>query len=160
MPRPTATIRRKNDESGERRCPAYFRAPPAARCRDGGGFTLIELLLVLLLVALLASLAAPVVTGSIQRARESTLKENLYAMRKAIDDYYVDVGAYPAELEDLADKRYLRRIPIDPITEKRDSWVLTQAEADEAGGGESGGIIDVHSGAEAQASDGTYYKDW
>lgn len=126
--------------------------------KPGGGFTLIELLLVLLLIALLASLVAPVVTGSIFRARESTLKEDLHVMRKAIDDHYADTGVYPAELEDLVKKRYLRRIPIDPVTEKRDTWVLTRAEDDKAG--KAGGIIDVHSSSQEKAGDGTYYKEW
>lgn len=122
------------------------------------GFTLVELLLVLLIVALLASLVAPVVTGSIQRARESTLRDDLQVMRKAIDDYYADTGKYPAKLEDLADKRYLRRVPPDPITEKRDSWVLVYAE--DSSTGAVAGIIDIRSGAEGMAIDGSYYKDW
>lgn len=121
------------------------------------GFTLIELLLALLLVALLASLVTPVVTGSVQRARESTLKEDLYAMRKAIDDYYADTGGYPPDLESLVTKRYLRRVPVDPMTERRDSWILTLAEGD---GDKGNGIVDVHSGSEEQSKDGTYYKEW
>jgi len=116
-----------------------------------------ELLLVLLLVALLASLVTPVVTGGIQRARESTLKEDLYALRRAIDDYYADTGAYPAELEELVKKRYLRRIPPDPLTEKRDTWVLVRSEDDRAG---KSGILDIRSGSQDKASDGSYFKDW
>jgi general secretion pathway protein G len=122
------------------------------------GFTLMELLLVMLLVALLGSLVAPVVTGGIQRARESTLKEDLYALRKAIDDYYADTGAYPAELEELVKKRYLRRIPPDPLTEKRDTWVLVRSEDDKAA--KSSGILDVRSGSQERASDGSHFKDW
>ncbi len=122
----------------------------------GRGFTLIELLLVLLLVALLASLVAPVVTGGIQRARESTLKEDLYALRRAIDDYYADTGAYPGELEELVKKRYLRRVPTDPLTEKRDTWVLVRSDEEKAGKG----ILDIRSGSQEQASDGSYFKDW
>ena len=120
------------------------------------GFTLMEMLLVLLLVALLASLVAPVVTGGMQRARESTLKEDLYALRKAIDDYYADLGAYPPELDELVKRRYLRRIPPDPVTEKRETWVLVRTE-DEKG---KAGIVDVRSGSEDRASDGSYFKDW
>jgi general secretion pathway protein G len=121
------------------------------------GFTLIEMLLVLLLVALLASLAVPVVTGGIQRARESTLRADLYALRKAIDDYHADTGAYPKELDELVTKRYLRRIPPDPVTEKRDSWVLVRAEETK---GTAPGIFDVRSGSPDLATDGTYFKDW
>jgi general secretion pathway protein G len=122
------------------------------------GFTLIELLLVLLLVALLASLVGPVVTQGISRARESTLKEDLYQLRKAIDDYYADTGKYPKELDELVTKRYLRRIPIDPITEKRETWMLIRDDADKSGGG--GGIIDVRSGSDQNATDGSAFKDW
>ena len=122
------------------------------------GFTLMELLLVMLLLALLASLAAPVVTGSIQRARESTLKEDLYALRKAIDDHYADTGAYPAELDELVKKRYLRRIPPDPLTEKRDTWVVVRSEDDKAG--KANGILDIRSASQERASDGSYFKDW
>jgi general secretion pathway protein G len=122
------------------------------------GFTLMELLLVMLLLALLASLAAPVVTGGIQRARESTLKEDLYTLRRAIDDYYADTGAYPAELEELVKKRYLRRIPSDPLTEKRDTWLLVRSEDDKSG--QANGILDIRSGSQERASDGSYFKDW
>jgi len=98
------------------------------------------------------------VTSGIQRAREATLKEDLFTMRKAIDDYYADTGAYPNELDELVKKRYLRRIPPDPITNKRDSWTLVRAEEDTPGKG--GGIQDVRSGAQEQSSDGSYFKDW
>ena len=127
--------------------------------KRAAGFTLIELLLSLLLVALLASLAVPVVSGGITKARESTLRADLYALRKAIDDFHADNGAYPKELDELVTKRYLRRIPPDPVTERRDTWLLVRAEADKAGA-PAGGIFDVRSGSTEQASDGTYFKDW
>ena len=129
-----------------------------AGIRTRRGFTLIEMLLVLLLLALIATLVTPVVTGGIQRARESTLRTDLYALRKAIDDYYADTGAYPPELEELVTKRYLRRIPPDPLTESRDTWILVRAEEDKAAKG--GGILDVRSGSPEQARDGSHFKDW
>jgi general secretion pathway protein G len=122
------------------------------------GFTLIEMLLVLMLIALLASLVTPVVTGGIQRARESTLRADLYALRKAIDDYYADTGTYPPELDELVTRRYLRRIPPDPVTESRDTWILVRAEEDKAAKG--AGILDVRSGSPEQARDGSHFKDW
>jgi general secretion pathway protein G len=121
------------------------------------GFTLVELLLVLTIVALLASLAGPAVTGSMQRAREATLKEDLRVMRKALDDHYADLGEYPAQLEELVAKRYIRRVPKDPVTGRVDSWTFT---LDDSTDESSGGILDVHSGAEGQARDGSYFKDW
>ena len=120
------------------------------------GFTLMEMLVVLALIAVLASLVAPVVSGSILRAKESTLKENLFVMRKAIDDYYADNASYPQSLDVLVEKKYIRKIPNDPFTERTDSWQTVMSE----GEGEEAGIIDIHSGAEETASDGTSYKEW
>lgn len=122
--------------------------------RSGRGFTLVELLLVLFLVALLASLVAPVATRSVDQAKESALKEDLKVLRKAIDDYYANTGKYPQNLSQLVEKRYIRRIPVDPLTERETSWIENRAE--DAGGG----INDVHSGAEGNASDGKPYHDW
>ncbi len=124
------------------------------RKRQGKGFTLVELLLVLVLVALLAGLVMPVATKSVDQARESTLKEDLKVMRKAIDDYYANTGHYPEGIAQLAEKRYIRKVPADPFTESATTWV----EAPNQGPG--GGIIDVHSGADGKGADGTSYRDW
>jgi general secretion pathway protein G len=118
------------------------------------GFTLVELLLVLFLVALLASLVMPVATRSLDQARESTLKEDLQVLRKAIDSFYANTGHYPESLAQLADKRYLRKVPIDPITDSSSSWIEITNESPAVG------IIDVHSGAEGKASDGRAYREW
>lgn len=120
------------------------------------GFTLLELLFVLIIVGLLAGIVGPMLVGSISRAREATLKEDLYVMRKAIDDYYADNGKYPGELSDLVNKRYLRGIPADPVTERRDTWMAVRT----GNGRDQDGIIDVHSGSELAANDGTPYRDW
>jgi general secretion pathway protein G len=122
--------------------------------RAPGGFTLVELLLVLFVVALLASLVAPVVTKSVEQAKEATLKEDLQVMRKAIDDFYADTGRYPEALAQLAEKRYIRKLPIDPMTERADSWIEVRHE------GPGGGIIDVRSGAEGKSAEGVAYRDW
>lgn len=121
-----------------------------------GGFTLIELLIVLTLLALIASIVTPIVASSILRAKEAALKENLFVMRKAIDDYYADTGKYPGELQELAEKRYVRKIPVDPLTGRDDTWILVRDE----GEGEENGIIDVRSGSEDKSADGQAYKDW
>lgn len=120
----------------------------------GKGFTLVELLLVLFLVALLASLVTPVATRSIDQAKESALKADLQVLRKAIDDYYANTGRYPQSLSLLVDKRYIRSVPVDPLTERATSWIENRIQ--ETGGG----ISDVHSGAEGNASDGRPYHDW
>lgn len=126
---------------------------PGRRAR---GFTLVELLVVLLLIALLASISAPVVNRSIERASEAALREDLFVLRKTLDDYYADHGRYPETLATLVHERYLRAIPVDPLTGRRDTWVLTYADD----GVDSPGIMDVHSGAPGEASDNTRYADW
>lgn len=107
------------------------------------GFTLMELMVVMVLIAVLAGLAMPVVMNSIQRSREAVLKENLFIMRKAIDDFYADTGSYPGEIEQLVEKRYLRNIPVDPITERNDTWKVVRDGA---------GIIDIQSSTDGQPS--------
>lgn len=120
------------------------------------GFTLLELLFVLVIVALLTSLVAPMVAGSIGQARESALKQDLHVLRKAIDDYHADNGKYPAELGELVEKRYLRAIPLEPITQRDDGWVVVRTD----GGRGPAGVIDVRSAAEERARDGSLYRDW
>ncbi len=135
----------------------------AARCRSRG-FTLLELLFVLVIVALLASLAAPMLSDSVEQAREAALRQDLTVMRKAIDDYQADHGRPPAELAVLVERRYLRAIPVDPITQRADSWVIVRTEAG-AGGAAAArlgppGVSDVRSGASTRARDGSAYRDW
>lgn len=120
------------------------------------GFTLMELLVVLVLIALLAGVATPMVSKSVHRGRESTLKENLFVMRKAIDDYYADAGEYPTELQLLAEKRYIRKVPVDPMTDKTDTWRVVRVEGENG----QGGIIDVHSGSEEKSSNSMPYSEW
>ena len=122
------------------------------------GFTLIELLIVLLLIALLAGIVSPMVTSSILRAKESTLKEDLFVLRKAIDSYYSDNGHYPAAMDVLVEQRYIRRLPVDPITEEQNGWILVWAE--ETNDNDEPGIIDIRSKSDARASDGTAYNEW
>ena len=132
-------------------------APCASASR---GFTLIELLLVLFLVALLASLVGPALTSGIQRSHESALKEDLHVLRKALDDFYADNGSYPAELQVLVDKRYVRAVPADPFTDRPDSWTFDRDDSKDRDEGKPAGIRDIHSGSDGQARDGTAYKDW
>ena len=119
------------------------------------GFTLIELLVVLAIVALLLSIAVPRYYGSLDKSKEAVLKENLYQLRDAISKYEADKGKYPESLEALATDKYLRRIPIDPITESAASWVVLPP-ADP----QKGGVFDVKSGAPGKGLDGTAYSQW
>ena len=120
------------------------------------GFSLMELLLVMVFISLLAALVMPVATSSVLRAKEAALKEDLYEMRKALDGYYADHAKYPISLEKLSEQRYLRQIPVDPLTERNDTWVTIRAQK-EAG---EGGIIDVRSGSDLKSADAGFYRDW
>jgi len=120
------------------------------------GFTLIELMLVLVLIALLASLVTPVVVRPVDQAKEATLKEDLFVMRKAIDDYFADHGNYPDNLNRLVEERYIRRLPLDPFTERSDTWIQVQNTGDD----QREGVIDVHSGSDAESSEGIPYSAW
>lgn len=123
--------------------------------RRNSGFTLIELLVVLAIIATLISVAAPQYFGASDRARDTVLREDLNVMRDAIDKFYGDTGKYPENLQALVEKRYLRAIPVDPITDRKDSWI----EIRSASSGSSG-ITDVKSGAPGNGLDGTPYKDF
>ena len=118
-------------------------------------FTLIELLVVMSIIALLLTIAVPRYFHSADRAKEAVLKEDLVQMRNAIDKFYGDRGRYPDTLDDLVEKKYLRRIPADPITDSAQSWMTVAPP--ESGKGE---IADVKSGATGFAQDGTPYGDW
>ena len=105
---------------------------------------------------MLAGIAVPVVSKSIQRGKESTLKEDLFVLRKTINDYYADHGHYPDTLDDLVTKGYIRSIPIDPMTERSDTWLTEQATTGE----DNVGIWDVRSGSSDEARDGKSYDSW
>jgi len=123
--------------------------------RRPSGFTLIELLVVLAVVATLLTLALPRYFGSIDKSKEAVLKENLYQLRDAIGKYHADKGKYPETLEALATDKYLRKVPLDPVTESAGTWIVV-APADP----QKGGVFDVRSGAAGKALDGTEYSTW
>jgi general secretion pathway protein G len=126
------------------------------------GFTLIEMLIVFALIGILVGLGLPQYKYATKRARESVLKENLFQMRTLIDQYYADKGKYPYSLQALVDEKYLRAIPIDPITGSSETWIEIPeilSEEDLILAVEPG-IADVISGSEQKAIDGTLYSTW
>ena len=128
---------------------------PPARRRPG--FTLIELIVVMAIVALLVSIAAPRYLLSLERAREASLRSSLQTLRAAIDQYTADRGHYPDTLDALVAGRYLRDAPEDPLTGRRDSWVLLAPAPDSL---LAGNVWDVRSGAAGRSRDGGLYADW
>lgn len=117
------------------------------------GFTLVELLVVLSIIALLLSIAAPRYFQHVDHSKEAVLRENLATLRDALDQYRADKGVWPASLETLAQERYLRAVPIDPITGQSDTWVTEAGE-------EGTGVRDVKSGAEGEDANGKAYAEW
>ena len=130
------------------------------RMRSTRGFTLMELLVVMSLIVLLTSIGLMGYRTSVQRGREAVLKEDLYRMRDAIDQFYVDKGKYPVDLTELVSGGYLRSVPADPMTGSTDTWQLIPAEPDPSNPSAELGIYDVKSGSDELAIDGTKYADW
>ncbi len=123
--------------------------------RSPRGFTLIELLVVMAILATLLTLAAPRYFESVERGKEAALRTNLRLLREAIDKHRADTGRLPESLEALAQARYLRAVPADPMTERVDSWVVVPMPD-----GTLPGVYDVRSGAPGMARDGTAYASW
>jgi prepilin-type N-terminal cleavage/methylation domain-containing protein len=141
------------------------------------GFTLIELLVVLAILALMLTIAAPRYIDHVERSREVTLKASLKVMREALDKFEADVGRPAASLEELVERRYISSIPIDPITDRRDTWLVVSStemsfqRAASASNGAVGpaaavsldapdGVADVRSGAAGTGRDGRPFSEW
>ena len=119
------------------------------------GFTLVELLVVFAIIAVLLTIAVPRYYTSLDRSKEVVLRENLYQMRDAIGKYYADKGKYPEALATLESEKYLRKLPLDPITESNTTWLVIGPEDPQ-----KGGVFDVRSGAPGKALDGTEFSTW
>ncbi|MFZ6720325.1 type II secretion system protein [Undibacterium sp. Ji49W] len=118
---------------------------------DRRGFTLIELLVVLAILSLLLTIAVPRYFHSIQQSKEAVLKKNLHVTREVIDKFYGDTGRYPQSLDELVERRYLRSLPVDPVTDSSATWVLIAPE-------KGGGVYDIQSGAQGLTRDGLAFN--
>jgi general secretion pathway protein G len=124
------------------------------------GFTMIEMLIVMALVVILASVGMTQYRNTITRAEEAVLKENLFRLRDAMDQFYADKNKWPSDLAELVSEGYIREVPVDPMTKSKDTWQTRQAEPDPNNPASAGGVDDVHSGSDRLALDGTRYADW
>ena len=118
-------------------------------------FTLIELLVVFAIIATLLSYVAPRYFNSLDRSKEAVLRENLATMRHALEKYQDDKGKYPNTLEDLVSAKYLRKVPVDPVTESASTWILVSPSD-----AKKGGVFDVKSGAAGNSITGTPYSEF
>lgn len=119
------------------------------------GFTLIELLVVMSIIAMLLALAAPRYFNSVDKSKEAMLKQTLVITREALDKYYGDNGRYPDDLETLVSRKYLRKLPYDPVTGSSSTWIVVPPDNPE-----KGAVFDVRSGAEGESRQGAPFKDW
>ena len=119
------------------------------------GFTLIEMLVVMAIIATLLTIAVPRYFRSLERSRETVLRQDLAALRESIDKFYGDTGKFPETLTTLVEQHYLRAIPVDPIAKSAEKWVVILA--DDA---EDHGVKDVRSGAEGTGPGGVPYANW
>jgi general secretion pathway protein G len=122
------------------------------------GFSLLELMIAMFILIILLSVALPTYQRSVQHAKETVLKENLWQMRKAIDQYSADKGKLPQTVDDLVSEKYLRERPVDPVTAKTE-WEEVMGEDPNSVDKEQG-LVNVKSLSEETDSDGKQYKEY
>lgn len=132
----------------------------ASLTRTQRGFTMIEVMVVMALIVILASMGLVQYRQSIVRSQEAVLKEDLFRLRDAIDQYYADKNQYPSGLEALVSDGYLRQLPKDPFTKSDGTWQTVQAEPDPNNLTAEPGVYDVKSGSDGTALDGSKYAEW
>lgn len=128
------------------------------------GFTLVELLVVMAILGILVAVAVPQLQKAPIRAKEATLREDLFTFRTCLDQFYADKGHYPETLQTLVTEHYIRKIPVDPFTKSADTWQVVMEEPDSsetASPDQPPGIIDVKSGSkQISVIDNTAYNTW
>ncbi len=130
------------------------------RRRRDSGFTLIELMVVISLIVILASMGLVQYRNSVTHSKEAVLKEDLFRIRDAIDQYYADKNQYPATLDALVSDGYIRTLPKDPFTQSESTWQTVPAEPNPSNPIAEPGVYDIKSGSDQTALDGTRYAEW
>ena len=151
---------RRRSKFGRFKFPGSPARPSLACWGRSAGFTLLELMIVIAIIAILASIAAGRYQRSVWRAKEAVLRNDLFTLRSSIDQYTLDKQKAPQALEDLAKAGYIKSVPKDPITNSADTWVTDQEDSLMAIDQTAPGIVDVHSGANSNSTDGTPYNTW
>ena len=128
--------------------------------RSDAGFTLIEVIVVITLIFILAGVALVSYSNTVTAGKEAVLKEDLFRLREAIDQFYADKNKYPASLEELATEKYIRAVPPDPFTKSTETWQTVMSEPDPLNPTAQPGVYNVKSGYEGTALDGSKYADW
>ena len=126
------------------------------------GFTLVELLVVMAILSILVAIAVPQLQLAPIRAKEATLREDLFTFRTCLDQYYADKGHYPDTLQTLVTDKYIRKIPVDPFTKSADTWqvIMEEPDSSETASQDPPGIVDVKSGSKLVALDKSPYNTW
>ena len=125
---------------------------------QSAGFTLLELMIVISIIIILAAITLPQYQKTVMHTRETVLADDLRTMRSLIDQFAADKGRLPQSLDDLATAGYMREVPVDPFTEKKD-WAVTTGEDPNSIEGAQG-VTDVHSASAEVSTDGRPYSEW
>jgi general secretion pathway protein G len=139
---------------------ARARYQTVGRHSRGSGFTFVEMMVVITIIVILVSIAIPIYMRSIIRARESVLSNNLFTLRTVIDQYTYDKEKAPQTLQDLVSSGYLKKLPLDPITNTENQWKTVSEDASQAIDQSEPGIFEVHSSSDKVSLEGTPYSDW